>query len=594
MYQNRGRGGRGGGRGGNDNTYQEGGFFAGRNSNHNNNQQNNNNSNSSVSDTLHIVVSELQFPVTEDTMNRVFEGIAPISRIAVLPQQSSSEVSVAVQFTSADGARAALDARNNRRIYSDCNKMTMLFGNWSTLVGGGSNGALLAAPTQQQQQYQQPPQQQQNFQQQQLFTPQQQQQFIQQQQQPQVLQYQPQQPQQPSFLQQPQQAFQQPQQQLFQQQPPPQQQFQQFPQQAAFLQQQPYLPQPQVVPQVAVGGAHSNFLSKLPSSSSSSHTYHNRRWYLRLLWVVHRRFELAAVMAAMAPQSAAAFNPLGGGRGIGGGRGGRGGMLGRGGMPLGGAPNLPMDPAAFMMMMNAGMFPPSMLPPGGPMPGLNNNNGSNNRNDGGGIGSTVYLSCAFVPLEVSLQSVFHILESYGTVVSIRRNQNNPEIVTVKMSSTQDADQCVQFVRNMPVSSGKTMSAKRFPKYLERHPCSEDGDPSNPATTQYDFTTSRHRSQNHRSKTGVSRKLKVTLCPHSEAEVMEFLVAKDLFAESVQRDGDVILLTMNSTENALSVLTQCQGKLCGEERSNIIFVEDDSPLPPAEPAAAPALVQSSEE
>lgn len=250
----------------------------------------------------------------------------------------------------------------------------------------------------------------------------------------------------------------------------------------------------------------------------------------------------------------------GGMRGRGMGRGGRGGAgfnpMAPGGYQAGGMP--------FMNQMGMPMGMPMMgYPPMNMMaPPVPNNNAP-----------TVYLSVTLVPTTEPLRSVFVLMEAFGGVVSMRRNQNKREILTVKMASIDDADAVVRYMRRVPFAGG-SISAKRFPAYVERNPCSDEGDMMDPETTQYDFTAERHRSPGQRSKAQPSNTVKVTGCAgYSEADLMTYFNSKNFFPERISKDEEgAFAVQVADVETAVKLLISCHGNVCGEERSNVIFVE----------------------
>lgn len=440
-------------------------------------------------------VSQVRYPVTEGMIQKVFEGVAPVRQVHVTPSANSEEAQVVVQFSSVEAAEAALQARNNRNIYSDCNKMTMTFTRWWDVVPDQavlssppvSNPALFGAP------------------------------------------------QQAVYHQQPQQAVQQ-----------PVQQFQHTPPFAQMQQHQAAMPTPSMQqmaqPQVVMMAPGNSMM--LPGMAANG--------------------GMAAMGAPFNPMGGA-FNPM---------------------ALMGGMSNMPFDPM-HNMAASQGMR-------GGAMMGVRGGRGAGLRvgqpnpmmqgmmapnmmiptamNAAAGNAPTVYLSIAFLSTETPLQALFVLLEAYGGVVSIRRNQNKPEIITVKMATTQDADHVVQYVRNVPLGP-KTINAKRFAQYQEKYPCSDEQNPFDAATLNYDFTTSRHRSPLHRSKASPSRVLKITLCPHTEEELMAFFTECGMFPENITKEGDHFLVRMDTVENAVRLLVDCQNRVCNEEKSNVIFVED---------------------
>lgn len=79
------------------------------------------------SDTLLVNVTELRFPVDEKVMRDVFSSIATVNRVQLLPQTVPTMSSALVQFSDARGAHTAMNQRQGRHIYADCNKMEISF-----------------------------------------------------------------------------------------------------------------------------------------------------------------------------------------------------------------------------------------------------------------------------------------------------------------------------------------------------------------------------------------------------------------------------------------------------------------------------------
>ncbi|CCW62751.1 unnamed protein product [Phytomonas sp. EM1] len=257
--------------------------------------------------------------------------------------------------------------------------------------------------------------------------------------------------------------------------------------------------------------------------------------------------------------------PHGGMRGGGGGRRGAGRGRGGGALEAGGAGFNPMGaPSSMGMPPFLGLMPF----PGGPLMG------------GPGMpfvapvpASTVYLSVTVVPMTEPLQSIFVLIEAYGGVVSMRRNQKQKEILTVKMATPADADAVTRFLHRIPFAGG-TVSAKKFPTYIERNPCTDDGDPLDPETTQFDFTAARHRSPGQRSTHAPTNFVKITGCAnYTESDLMTYFNSQNFFPENISTDSEgVFWVHMSDTETVVKLLITCHGNVCGEERSNVIFVD----------------------
>ncbi|CCD12877.1 unnamed protein product [Trypanosoma congolense IL3000] len=264
-------------------------------------------------------------------------------------------------------------------------------------------------------------------------------------------------------------------------------------------------------------------------------------------------------MQVMMPQMRVG-NDQHGGRG---GRGrGRGGARGAGGVAAPG-PMMGFDP---MMMGYPAMAPMMQMPNGMMAAYANQKNVAQNT-------PTVFLSVTIVPETEPLYSIFVLIEVFGGVVTIRRNHNKKEILTVKMASVPEADNVVQYLRKVPFAGG-TVSAKRFPTYNERTPCTDDGNPHDSATIQYDFTTARHRSPGQRSKCQPSTVLKVTGCGgYSEADVMTYFTSENFYPDRIIKDDEgAFTVHMADRETAVALLLKCHNNVCGEERSNVLFIE----------------------
>ncbi|RHW68157.1 hypothetical protein DPX39_110118900 [Trypanosoma brucei equiperdum] len=218
------------------------------------------------------------------------------------------------------------------------------------------------------------------------------------------------------------------------------------------------------------------------------------------------------------------------------------------------------------MMMGYPAMASIMQMPGGMMAFMNQQRPPQNS-------PTVFLSVTIVPESEPLHSIFVLIEVYGGVVTIRRNHNRKEILTVKMASVPEADSVVQFLRKVPFAGG-TVSAKRFPTYTERTPCTDDGNPHDSATVQYDFTTARHRSPGQRSRCHPSSVLKVTGCGgYSEADVMTYFTSENFYPDRIIKDDEgSFTVYMADVETAVALLLKCHNNVCGEERSNVLFIE----------------------
>lgn len=489
MMRGNGRGGRGGGRGG-----AFGGFS----------QQ--------PTNTVSIRVSEIQQPVTEDVMRRVFQSVGvSCNNIQITPTNNPQETSVVAQFPDNFAAERVMTSLNNRNIFNNGNKMAMQYTNWlpsgSPAPMGGNGGGVLQSPG--------------GFD-------------------ANAGGYAPQ----PMQVQQPMQV-----------------------------------PQP---PQVQPQGPGSVFSN--PAANMMGMAPQMGDWN-----------------AAAYQQGADMFGQNGNFNGA------RGGMM-RGGRARGrgGRGGFGFDP---MNNMQAGYAPYVQrgMGRGGNMNMNMNNNNNNMMMRGGRAGynnnnqyqqfaaqPTVFVSVTLVPATEPLQPIFTLMEAFGGVVAIRRNNNKKEILTVKAASPEDAQAIVTFMHRVPYAGGQ-VSGKLFPTYLERYPCTDAGDPLDPETTQYDFTASRHRSPGQRSKAVPSKIIKITGCNNYEdTEVMTFLNGKGITPERVTKSDDGSFeVQLADVATSVKVLLECQGGVCDEEKSNVIFVEGPRDEP-AEPEHKEAEEQKNEQ
>lgn len=122
------------------------------------------------------------------------------------------------------------------------------------------------------------------------------------------------------------------------------------------------------------------------------------------------------------------------------------------------------------------------------------------------------VSLGLVPETVSLQSLFNLLEVWGTVIFIKRNYNKPKVVTVKFVSLSDAENCVHNMKKVHIDDGdEHVSARLFGHFNDatfQEPADE-GDP-NDATTclGYNFSSATHRSSAQRCRNAPSEILKL--------------------------------------------------------------------------------------
>ncbi|CAJ1045602.1 putative RRM-like domain containing protein [Leishmania shawi] len=483
--------------------------------------------------TISIRVSEIQQPVTEDVMRRVFQSVGvSCNSIQITPTNNPQETSVVAHFPDNFAAERVMSSLNNRNIFNNGNKMSMQYTTWLTSGSpapmNSNNGGVLqssafengnAFAAQQMPQLPQMPQMPQHPQMPQMPQHPQMPQMPQHPQMPQM----PQVPQVPQVPQMPQ--------------VPHHSQMPQVPQQPQISMPTQPIPQPQPMPMSVFTNPVSGMMQ--PQQMDA--------WY-----GANPAMDMMSVTVGF-PGAARGTAMMRGNRARG--RGGRGGYgfdpmaLQPGYMPFAQRGGMIRGGPAMMPRMNYVQYQPFGQPP------------------------TVFVSVTLVPVTEPLQPIFTLMESFGGVTAIRRNQNKKEILTVKAASPDDALAIVTYMHRVPYVGGQ-VSGKLFPNYVERYPCTDEGDPLDPETVQYDFTASRHRSPGHRSKAVPSRIIKITGCnTYEDTEVMTYLNGKGINPERITKSEDgTFEVHLPDVATSVKVLLECQGSVCDEEKSNVIFVE----------------------
>ncbi|KAG5496144.1 hypothetical protein JKF63_02445 [Porcisia hertigi] len=472
--------------------------------------------------TISIRVSEIQQPVTEDVMRRVFQSVGvSCNSIQITPTNNPQETSVVAQFPDNFAAERVMSSLNNRNIFNNGNKMTMQYTNWisnGSPAPMGSNGSGVLQTS--------------AFDNGNIFPPQQM----------------PPQPQMPPQMQ-PQPQIQIPSQPIQQRPPMPQPMPQPMPSQPMLPQSMPPQPMPpQPMPHMPHMAPQQSQMSvfnnpgpaMMPPQQMDS-------WY-----GANPAMDMMSVTVGL-PGAIQGAGMMRGARSRG--RGGRGGFgfdpMGAqvGYMPFPQRGGMAPTVGTMMPRMNFMQYQPFGQPP------------------------TVFISVTLVPATEPLQPIFTLMEAFGGVVAIRRNQNKKEILTVKAASPDDALAIVTYMHRVPYVGGQ-VSGKLFPNYVERYPCTDEGDPLDPETVQFDFTASRHRSPGQRSKAVPSRLIKITGCnTYEDTEVMTYLNGKGFNPDRVTKAEDGSFeVQMPDVATSVKVLLDCQGCVCDEEKSNVIFVE----------------------
>merc|ERR1712000_319623 len=112
-----------------------------------------------------------------------------------------------------------------------------------------------------------------------------------------------------------------------------------------------------------------------------------------------------------------------------------------------------------------------------------------------------YVSLAMLSESCSLLGLFNLLECWGAVLWLKRNQKNKKIVVAKMASAQEAAAVSMNLKNVPFYD-MFLSGRTFPQFNERSDMEpkEEGDPSDPSVETFNFMTRTHRPAAWRSKT----------------------------------------------------------------------------------------------
>eukprot|EP00744_Colponema_vietnamica_P002917 GILI01004531.1.p1 GENE.GILI01004531.1~~GILI01004531.1.p1 ORF type:complete len:280 (-),score=78.87 GILI01004531.1:664-1383(-) len=204
--------------------------------------------------------------------------------------------------------------------------------------------------------------------------------------------------------------------------------------------------------------------------------------------------------------------------------------------------------------------------------GNGSNGNTNNRNMPNGDG--VFVSIASYDPAFPLLPLFTLMEAFGGVVSMRRGVQKPNVVTVKVASVADADNCCRMIRRCALGSGD-ISCKPFPAYVNKNPPTEEGNPSDAAVVAYDFTKCRHRAPNQRSTFPAGPEIIIAGCASkSESDVMTYFSEKSFYPENVVKNADegTFVVKFDTMATAIKALCECQFNLCGNEKANITFAE----------------------
>lgn len=84
--------------------------------------------------TLHVKVTDVRYPVTEEVVKQVFGQLGAIERVHILPDQQPNTAVAIVQVSDPATAESCRAQRHGRCIYSDCNRMEINFTKWESFV----------------------------------------------------------------------------------------------------------------------------------------------------------------------------------------------------------------------------------------------------------------------------------------------------------------------------------------------------------------------------------------------------------------------------------------------------------------------------
>ena len=127
-----------------------------------------------------------------------------------------------------------------------------------------------------------------------------------------------------------------------------------------------------------------------------------------------------------------------------------------------------------------------------------------------------FVSVSRLPEHIPFLPLFLLLEVYGTVQTMRRNQRNHEIVMVKMGSVAEVQTVVRCLCQTPFYES-TVSGRAFANYVGPiSAISKDGDPRDPSCWQFDFVDYRHRPHHARCQVSPGRMLHMRCLPSGGA------------------------------------------------------------------------------
>jgi len=268
------------------------------------------------------------------------------------------------------------------------------------------------------------------------------------------------------------------------------------------------------------------------------------------------------------------------------------------------------------MMMNnmgGGGFGGGGMMMGGGRGGYNNMGGMGRGGMGGMMGGGMgmmqqqvpsvpnpYVSLAMLSESCSLLGLFNLLECWGAVLWLKRNQKNKKIVVAKMASAQEAAAVSMNLKNVPFYD-MFLSGRTFPQFNERSDMEpkEEGDPSDPSVETFNFMTRTHRPAAWRSKTPATFCVALGNFSNSsidESAITSYLNELGIQFQSVSKDASsetpVFNVICNDVSNAAKLVARGQANVCKDEKSQTKFIEPPTGAQPIASASAPAPTPTS--
>lgn len=188
-----------------------------------------------------------------------------------------------------------------------------------------------------------------------------------------------------------------------------------------------------------------------------------------------------------------------------------------------------------------------------------------------------YVALRTVSPDVPLLHLFHFLECWGSVQTIRRNIRDAEIVTAQYSSPEEAEACALALRGGEYFFGRRMCAQHFRSYSPRHKApAEEGDPSSAAITSYRFARCPHKAPEWRNSHMAPTSVVALGClsPHVDAAAVNaYLHATGLAFRSINwdRGNGWFAIRFTNAASAVRFVALAQFAACGEPTAQVKFL-----------------------